>query len=109
MDIMSGTPIIKRGTTPTHTIGVPPEVGSVQKVRIVYAQDGKAVFKKENDQCAIEEGAVSVKLTQEDTLSLTCSKTCEIELHVLTPGNDSIISEPIVVVVAKCLDNEVLV
>lgn len=109
MDIISGTPIIKRGTTPTHTIGVPPEVGLIAKARVVYAQDGKAVFKKENESCTIEEDSVSVKLTQEDTLSLTCSKTCEIELHVLTPGNDSIISEPIVAVVTKCLDNEVLV
>lgn len=109
MYIMSGTPIIKRGTTPTHTFWVPPEVGQIQKVRIVYAQDGKAVFKKENDQCTIEADAVSVKLTQEDTLALTCSKTCEIELHVLTPGDNSIISEPIVAVVTKCLDNEVLV
>lgn len=109
MDIENSTPIIKRGTTPTHTIGVPPEVGQIQKVRIVYAQDGRAVFKKENESCTIEADTVSVKLTQEDTLALTCSKTCEIELHILTPGNDSIISEPIVAVVTKCLDNEVLV
>lgn len=108
MDIVSMIPKIKRGTTPTHTIGVPFAVDLIHKARITYAQDGQPVFTKEHESCRIEDDAVSVKLTQEDTLALTCSKPCEIELHILTPGNDSLRSEPIVAVVEKCLNSGVL-
>lgn len=99
---------MKRGTTPTHTFTLPFETSVIQKMHILYAQDEEVRLKKTEADATMEGNAVSVKLTQEDTLALDCKKNVEVQIRVLTMGNDALTSDIIRVPVDRCLENEVL-
>lgn len=95
-----------RGTTPTHTFNLSLDADLIHKVRVLYAQDGKCVLKKENDACTKDGCKVSVKLTQEETL-LFNEGNVEMQLRVLTPTGDSFSSRIHVVSVDRLLEDEV--
>ncbi len=97
-----------QGSTPTHTFTLPIKVESIDKIRIVYAQNDKVLFVKNKEDCTLDGNCVSVKLSQENTLSLMSYKICVIQIRVLTVGGDSLVSNPISVPVEKCYDKEVL-
>lgn len=99
---------MKRGTTPTHTFTIPFDVDMISCVRILYAQDEQVKLVKTGDDVAMSGNAVSVKLTQEDTLLLECKKSVEIQIRVLTVDGDAVNSDIIRVPVERCLENEVL-
>ena len=98
-----------RGTTPTHIFTLPFDASVVQSMRVIYSQDGTPVITKTLENCTIEAEAVSVKLSQEDTLAFDYTKLVEIQIRVLTPAGDALASDIICVSVARCLENEVLV
>lgn len=99
---------MRRGTSPTHTFTLPFDTNIVAKVRIIYAQrDVIKIVKKETD-CEMSGNTISVKLTQADTLRLSCSLKTDIQLKVLTVSNDSFVSDIITRNTDKCLSDEVL-
>ena len=95
-----------RGSTPTHTFKCALDPELIYKVRVLYAQNGKLVLRKENADCTIDGQNVSVKLTQEETLAFR-EGLVEIQLRVLTRGGDSIPSKVHTENVAKLLEDEV--
>ncbi len=95
-----------RGSTPTHIFHLSLDADLIHKVRILYAQDGVCVLKKEDVDCVKDGQTITVKLTQEDTLTFKEGKV-EIQLRVLTPTGDSISSRIHVVDVHRLLENEV--
>ena len=97
-----------RGTTPTHTFDMPFDTSIISKVRIVYAQDSVPIIVKETEDCTFAGTVISVKLSQVDTLALDCSKFVNIQIRVLTMGNDALTSDVIRKSVGECLDDEVL-
>ena len=99
---------MKRGTTPTHTFTLPFDVSAIEKMKILYAQDEQVKVTKTEADATLEGNIVSVTLSQEDTLALKCGKYVEIQLRVLTAGNDAMNSDIIRVAVDRCLENEVL-
>lgn len=97
-----------RGSTPTHIFTLPFDMGDADKVKIIYAQDDNILLTKERNACKIESNVVSVKLSQEETLLFDCKKQVQIQIRVLTAGEDSLVSDIIHVSVAKCLESEVM-
>ena len=98
-----------RGTTPTHTFTIPFDTNTIDKVRIIYSQDGKEVLRKLIGDCEIGDKDVKTTLTQEDTFKFDCTLPVEIQMRILTKGGETINSHIEKVGVARCLDNEVLV
>jgi hypothetical protein len=97
-----------RGSTPTHIFNLPIDTSLLSKIRIIYAQDDKVLFKKEKDACQCEGCKVSVKLTQEETFLFDCTKAVQIQIRAATVAGDVVPSKLKLVSVEKCLDNEVL-
>ena len=99
--------MIRRGTTPTHTITIPYDRVLVKDVRLSYAQDGNEVIVKSIDDFSIEGQEYSVTLTQDETFSLE-EGTVEIQYRVLF-GNGTVAStDAITRSVYKSLNEEVL-
>ena len=97
---------MRRGSTPTHIFTLSLAAEMIAKVRVLYSQDGKLLFRKEGDQVAIDGQKVIVDLTQEDTLLFKAGKA-EIQLRVNTPHGKSIPSQIYSVPVERLLENEV--
>lgn len=95
-----------RGTTPTHTFTLPFDSIMIAKARIIYSQNDNIVLTKTP---TIDGNTLSVKLTQEDTFKLNPNHSVEIQVRVLTPGNDSLASEIIRVPVSRCLEEDLFV
>lgn len=97
-----------RGTTPTHIFKIPFAANKIQKVRVIYAQDDIPVLVKEAADCDIEDGQITIKLSQEDTFVFNCKKTVAIQIRILDTAGEAYASKPINAGVRKCLDTEVI-
>ena len=97
-----------RGTTPTHTFELPFDTAEIKEIKVIYAQDNEPLFCKRMDDCDVDGSNVSVKLTQEETFLFDHKKMVQIQIRVLTFGEDSLITAVMKVPVDKCLDDEVL-
>lgn len=98
-----------KGTTPTHTFNIPPDLSAIKEVRIIYSQNGEVVLKKRTADCTIEGRTIKTKLSQEDTFLFKGNTPVSILIRVLTQGKDALRSLPIVRSVEECCDDEVLV
>lgn len=96
------------GTTPTHTFTLPFDVDLIKSVRVIYAQDNQIVFVKNTEDCTLADNTVTVKLTQEETLSFDYKKAVEIQVRVLTADDESLVSGIKCVSVGRCLDEDVI-
>lgn len=99
---------MRRLTTPEHkfTLQIDPSV--ISKIRITYAQNNAIILTKEDDAVSLDGNIARVKLTQEETKKFTADKEVEIQVRVLTLGNDALASDIIKVDVKKVLDDEVI-
>lgn len=97
-----------RGTTPRHVFRLPFSSDNVKMARVSYAQDGETVFTKTETACSIENDAVTVTLTQEDTLKFKPRRQVEIQLKVLTTSGEVLATRPFLVQLDNCLCEEVL-
>lgn len=101
--------IIIRGTTPQHDFELPYTLDLIKDLRITYAQNGTAIFTKQKDKCILTDGQVSVKLTQQETLSLKPKYKVFIEIKILLFNNDVVRTEdPIILRVIDTSDEEVM-
>ena len=99
---------MRRLTTPEHkfTLQIDPSV--IGKIRITYAQNNAIILTKEGNDVSLDGNIAKVKLTQEETKKFTAGKEAEIQVRVLTLGNDALASDIISVDVKKVLDDEVM-
>lgn len=96
------------GTTPTHTFTIPADIAAAtSKVRVIYSQCDRKVLSKEVTELA--NGAVVVKLTQEETLKFKNKRPIDIQLKVMVKTGDVLTSNFITRTPYDCLDREVLV
>ena len=102
---------MKRGTTPTHTFTLPFDATMIAKARVLYSQNDAVILRKEGSDITIDGNTLVVRLSQEDTFKFTLGfqKYVEIQVRVLTPANESIVSDIIRVPVDRCLEEDVLV
>lgn len=98
-----------KGTTPTHIFEIPMDTSLIKEVKITYSQNDEEILVKRTDDCAIEDGIISTRLSQEDTFLFAGNTFVTIQIRILTTGNDALACEPLMVSVGKCLDDEVLV
>lgn len=97
-----------KGTTPTHTFALPFGTEAIKTIEISYAQNDAVVLTKTNDDCTFNGNDVSVKLTQEDTLSFIEGACVEVQVRVLTLGNEVLASNIMRVHCDECLSDGVL-
>ena len=97
-----------RGTTPTHTFEVDIDTDLIKTIKITYYQDDEEILVKRTEDCTIKDGIIQTKLSQEDTFLFIGNVPVMIYIRVLTTNDDAIITEPIVIAVRQCLDDEVL-
>ena len=97
-----------KGTTPTHTFNVSIDTSLIKEVKITYSQKDKDVLIKRTKDCTIDEGTISIRLSQEDTFLFEGNTMVMIQLRVLTSGGDALVAEPVMMTVGKCHDDEVI-
>ena len=59
---------MRRGTTPTHTFTTDSDLTGAEVIFVTYQQFGKTVLEKTIDEITVEAGAITVKLSQAETL-----------------------------------------
>lgn len=99
---------MRQGSTPTHTFTLSIDPATIDKVRVLYGQDGKLVLRKEHEDCVLEENRVITSLNQEETLLFKPGKA-EIQLRVNFKNGKSIPSMIYTVTVDRLLETEVFV
>lgn len=97
-----------RGTTPHHTFELPFDVLLVKKAVVIYAQNGAEVLRKETDSCTLDGNTIKTALTQEETFMFDEKKSVQIQVRVLTIGDEALASNIMTVDIGKLLDDEVL-
>lgn len=97
-----------RGTTPTYTFEVPVDMASIKSVRITYAQGRNIVLTKQIEDCTMQDGTITVTLTQQETLRFAESANVGIQLRVLMDDGLALSTSVMYVTVGACLDNEVI-
>lgn len=106
--MLQGTVI--RGTTPLHEFELPLPLEIIKDVRVSYGQNKKVIFVKEKDECKIEDGKLSIRLSQEDTFMFRPEKKLYIEIRIQTTDEQIIqTEEPVVLRVVDTLDEEVMI
>ena len=95
------------GTTPTYTFKLPFATDVVSKAKVTFRQNNKVVLEK-TDVCVLEGDIIKVSLTQEETFMFTFPGKAEVQLRIVTQGNDALASAPFLFLVEECLDKEVL-
>jgi hypothetical protein len=98
-----------RGTTPTHTFEVDMITDLIKTIKITYYQNDKEILVKRTEDCSIQDGIIQTKLSQEDTFLFNGNMPVMIYIRVLTIYGDAMITEPVIMAVRQCLDDEVLV
>ena len=97
-----------KGTTPTHTFEVNIDTSLIKEVKIIYCQRDREILVKRTDECTLGDNEISTKLSQEDTFLFDDNTFATVQLRVLTIDEEALITDPIMVSVGKCLDEEVL-
>lgn len=97
-----------RGTTPSHTFTLPFSADIISKMRIIYKQNDDIILVKTLDDCAVDGNTFSYKLTQEETLLFDSEIKVDIQVRVLTTGNDSLASRIYKIGVGALLEDGVL-
>lgn len=101
--------IVIRGTTPLHEFELPFPLEIIKDIRVIYGQNNKPLFIKTKNECSLQEGKFSVRLTQEDTFSLNARKKLYIEIRIkATDGQVLRTEDPIILRVLDTMDEEVM-
>lgn len=81
-----------RGTTPTLEFIIPFDTSLLNNAHVTLCQNGVVMIDKALHECSCNENKLSVRLTQEETLSLQCDCITEIQIRAKTAGGDVIAS-----------------
>ena len=98
-----------RGTTPTHTFGIPINAKDVKDIRVTYRQDDRNILDKKMDNVELVGKAVKVALTQQETFAFTAGIKAKVQIRVLSTGGVLFGNrKPINIDVYDSFNNEVL-
>ena len=97
-----------RGTTPTYTFALPFHTELIQAIEISFEQDNAVKLTKSTADCTMDEMTVAIKLTQEETFKFTGDAFLNIQIRILTTGNDVIASNLMQDHCTDSISNEVL-
>lgn len=71
-----------RGTTPTFTFMLPIDASSITTAVISFRQAGSVNIDKKLADCTVSENALTVSLTEEETLSLRAKTVQPLEIQL---------------------------
>ena len=72
-----------RGTTPTITLTLPMDTGSITALNLCFAQQGEVILEKFLEDCSLQKNTIRVSLTEADTLLLDANKgMVEMQLRI---------------------------
>lgn len=97
-----------KGTTPQHIFSLPFSTEMVKTIQITYAQHDVIKLIKGTEDCVFDGNTVSTRLSQEDTFLFEEGVCVEVQVRVLTNGDDALASNVIRVRCAECLSKDVL-
>lgn len=99
-----------RGTTPTLGFHIPYEAELVEGGYITIVQFGGVRLEKSlaDEGVTLEEGRITVTLTQEETLRLSASGSCRIQLRLMLHGGRAVASNVMSVGVGEILKEGVI-
>ncbi len=99
---------MRRATTPTHTFTLPFDASMVSRFLLTYKQGAKIVLEKTEEDMTVDGNTWSVKLTQNETNRFTSASDVVVQVRVLTPAGDALVSDPMELRVRDVLNDEVL-
>ena len=97
-----------RGTTPQLKFTLPFSTELIREAYITFAHKRNVVLEKDLNACILEGEKIILNMTQNDTLALPSESSVEIQIRVLTKGNDALASNIMNVAVSRILkDGEI--
>ena len=97
-----------RGTTPTLSFCLPFDVSLIKVASIVFSQNDEIKLEKTLDDCTIEDTTLTVKLSQDETLTLRDGIYTEIQIRVKMTSGDALASDIIKVQTGRILKDGVI-
>ena len=82
-----------RGTTPILEFDIPFETNLLEEAFITFSQDDNIIIDKKLSDCTLEERKIILKLSQEETLKLSCDSACQIQIRTRTLDGTSSASD----------------
>lgn len=82
-----------RGTTPKLEFTLPFNTSEITEAFVTLAQNDVVLVDKALTDCECDERKLSVRLTQEETLKLSCDCKTDIQVRVRTKAGDALASE----------------
>lgn len=81
---------MKRGTTPTITINIPYDAVDVAACWVTFTQGGTEVMTKtlESEGVTLTDGAITIELTQTETLAFEASGLQQVKMQVRIKTTD---------------------
>ncbi len=93
---------MRRGTTPTNVFGVDVDCTTASEIYITYVQNGQTIIEKTIEDTGITEKALTVELTQAETLSFGEGHV-DIQIRVKFPDETALASNIIRTTVERIL------
>ena len=98
---------MRRGTTPTITISTDVDLSAASNLFVTFTQGNVTIFEKTLSDVTVSSTAVSVELTQEDTLALASGASVEFQIRA-TVGDAKLASNIMASSVERILKNGVI-
>ena len=97
-----------RGTTPKLTFKLPFSVDTLSAAYITFMQGGNEVTEKNLTDCEINGDELSLKLSQDDTLSLSENVLLEMQIKAKDQSGNVMVSQVLRVSVGEVFNEEVM-
>ena len=100
--------VIYRGTTHTIEVELPFEIKYLAEAYVSISQNEEIVLDKKLSECSCDGEILTVKFSQEETLSLDCRCKAEMQIRAKTLEGDAFATDPIRVHVGRILKDGVI-
>lgn len=82
-----------RGTTPTLVFKFPFEVSVIDKLWLIFSQNGEERLFLDDNRCSLREDTATFTLTQEETLQLIGDNLVSIQIRILSKNKGALASK----------------
>ena len=96
-----------RGSTPTLTFTLPFSTADIDNAYVTFAQYGTVKIDKPLTVCGCDGNNLTVKLTQEETLSLRCE--CSVEMQVSVRIGENVMRSQIITTTVERILKETVI
>lgn len=96
-----------RGTTPTNIFNVDLDLTTAEVIYITYKQNNRVVFEKDINDITVTSEALTVRLSQDDTLKLE-EREVEIQIRARFPDETAVASNIIKTTASRILKDGVI-